>query len=1011
MKKRYLLLLSLFSLLVFFLPDSVFAQQQKLKIESIVKDEQGKPVSNAKIFSGSAYAKTDANGRFTIFADSDSKAIVEAKGYESLTIAIENFKDGEGIRLKKDISPLMTEKKVNLGFRKTNERDVVGFVEDLNVNKAYDFDHTIWVKDLFAGRVLGMQGADRIRGIGRGIGIDYLTGSSYSGTLSFIVDGLPRDISSLRVSEVESITVLKDVNSAILYGSDAVNGIVSITTKRGDSFKKVSDFTANYGIATPLELPKYLNSADYMAYFNQARANDNLSEQFTPETIQKYRSGNKYRYPDVDYYSSDYLRSFKNYFDLNGEFSGGNDVAKYYANLGWNSAGSILGFGEGAKARNNKFNVRGNVDLKINDQIKTQVDVAGFFSNDKGQRGNYWSNASTFRPYEYTPLLPISLIDPANGILAARKNDVDGQYLLGGNSNHLTTPFGDGYSGGALEQIGRNFSFNNRIDFNLHKLTQGLSFHTNISFDYYASYNQTVANGYSVYEPTWSSTEDVITGLKQYGKDTHSGTQTVGNTYFRRRFGAYGLLSYDRKFNDLHHFTGSALGYLNNFKQQGDFQGLKQAHIGLQLGYIYNDKYMVDFSGAYVNSIKLAPGHRAAFSPSLGLGWIISSEDFMASSDKIDYLKLKASAGIMNTDFPITGEFYYDNSYGGSGSYNWFEGGRSRSGIMSRWGTNPNLGFTKRNEINLGVDGLFFNKLLGAEINFFYDKYSDLVTRPETEYPGYYSDFISYENFGANDYKGAEIGLSLNKSFGDWSLFVAANFLYSNSVRTKVDEVYNNAYQYRKGHPADANFGLEAIGLFEDVADIAKSPLQAFGAVQPGDIKYKDQNGDGIVDGNDEVYIGRYQAPYSGGLQIKVSFKNLTLFALGEGSSGAVGFKSSDYYWVDGNKKYSEVVLGSWTPDTKNTATFPRLSSQTNSNNYRTSTYWMYNDNYFQIRRIQLTYKMPVSVSNTLLMKNLSVFVDAFNVYQFAKNRKIRDLNVGGEPNYRVFSIGVNASL
>lgn len=1004
-------MLLLLGLIVFLVPNYIFAQQKKLKIESVITDDQGKPISNVKIFSGSSYVKTDANGKFTLFADPDSKAIVEAKGYKPFTIAIDDLKNEGGIRLKKNMAPYGTDKIVDLGFRKTNEREVVGFVEDLNVNKIYDYDHTIWAKDVFAGRTLGMQGNDRIRGIGRGIGIDYLTGNNYSGTPAIIVDGLPRDISSLRLSEVESITVLKDINSAVLYGSDAVNGIISITTKRGEAYKKVSEFTANYGVSTPLELPKYLNAADYMTYFNQARANDNLSEQYSPETIQNYKTGNKYRYPDIDYYSRDYLRSFKNYFDLNGEFSGGNDAARYYANLGWNSGGSILDFGEGAKARNNKFNVRGNVDLKINDWINTDVDVAGIFSDNKGQRGNYWSNASTIRPYEYTPLLPISLINPDNEVLLARKNDVDGQFLLGGNSNHLTTPFGDGYSGGVLERISRNFSFNNRIDFALDKLTKGLSFHTNISFDYFASYDQTVANGYSVYEPTWATDGASIISLKQYGKDSHPGTQSVGNTYFQRRFGAYGLLSYDRKFNNLHHFTGSLLGYLNNFKKEGDFQGMKQAHVGLQLGYVFNEKYMANFSSAYVNSTKLAPGNRAAFSPSLGLAWIISSEDFMASSEKIDYLKLKASAGIMNTDFPIGGYFYYDNSYGGSGSYSWFEGGRSRSGVMSRWGSNPDLGFTKRNEINLGIDGLFFKKLLGAEVNFFYDKYSDLVTRPGTEYPGYYSDFISYENFGANDYKGFEIGVNLNKSFGDWSFFVAGNFLYSNSVRTKVDEVYNNAYQYREGHPADANFGLEAIGLFSDIADIQKSPVQAFGAVQPGDIKYKDQNGDGIVDGNDEVYIGRYQAPYSGGVQIKVSYKSLTLFAVGEASSGSVGFKSGNYYWVDGNKKYSEVVLGSWTEATKNAATFPRLSSQTNSNNYRTSTYWMYSDNYFQIRRIQLTYKMPVSVRKALMMKGLSVFADASNVYQFSKSRKIRDLNVGSEPSYRVFSIGVNASL
>src|SRR5690606_7981855 len=148
--------------------------------------------------------------------------------------------------------------------------------------------------------------------------------------------------------------------------------------------------------------------------------------------------------------------------------------------------------------------------------------------------------------------------------------------------------------------------------------------------------------------------------------------------------------------------------------------------------------------------------------------------------------------------------------------------------------------------------------------------------------------------------------------------------------------------------PVDATFGLEAVGLFQDQADIDNSPLQAFGDVQPGDIKYRDQNGDNIVDGNDEVYLRRWQAPFSGGLQLRLKYKDLTFFALGEGRSGSETFLEGNYYWVDGNDKYSEMVLDSWTPETSSTATYPRLSSVANSNNFRRSSFWLYNNNYFQ---------------------------------------------------------------
>ena len=152
-------------------------------------------------------------------------------------------------------------------------------------------------------------------------------------------------------------------------------------------------------------------------------------------------------------------------------------------------------------------------------------------------------------------------------------------------------------------------------------------------------------------------------------------------------------------------------------------------------------------------------------------------------------------------------------------------------------------------------------------MNLFYDVYSGLVTRPATTYPSFYTDFIPYQNFGSENYKGIEFGLNFNKSIHDWSFYLGVNALYVTSKRTKVDEVYNNAYQYRQGKPVDASFGLEAMGLFKDQAEINASPIQSFGTVRPGDIKYKDQNGDGVVDDNDQIYLRRYQTPLSGGVQ------------------------------------------------------------------------------------------------------------------------------------------------
>src|SRR3546814_598849 len=216
---------------------------------------------------------------------------------------------------------------IHVAFRRAKPAQIVGAVTVVDAVEVNKKDNTIWTNNVLNGRTLGMLGSTNIRGLGVNINISDLTGTgTQSGNALFIVDGLPRDVENIRLSEIESITVLKDVNAAVLYGSAAINGVVLMTTKRGKADNRQhANFAVNYGMSTPLELPQYLNSADYMAYYNQARLNDGLSEQFDEETINNFRNGNRHRYPDNDYYAADYLKGTKPYFDFLGEFSGGTE--------------------------------------------------------------------------------------------------------------------------------------------------------------------------------------------------------------------------------------------------------------------------------------------------------------------------------------------------------------------------------------------------------------------------------------------------------------------------------------------------------------------------------------------------------------------------------------------------------------------------------------------------------------------------------------------------------------
>lgn len=1002
MKKKYIQILTFFTFVIFFTSTRVIAQKKeranRVTIESIVKDEKGNPINDAVIYGneGSVIAKTNASGQFIITVSNQSNLLIESQGHQSALFQPEAYRGQKELVLKS--APYLQGEKdeVNIAFGKVKQGSLVNAVSVINPDDIRKYDNIQSISEALSGRVPGLLGSSNIRGIGNAL---------------FIVDGLPRDINTINLAEVDQITVLKDINSSILYGNAGVNGVVLVTTKRGQAYKKQINVSGYYGISTPTALPKYLSSADYMELYNEARVNDGLTPQYDATTIANYRSGNPDHYPDIDYYSSKYLSNIKPFSRIMTELSGGNDNATYYTNIGWDQSGSLLNFGTGKAPKENRINVRGNIDMKINDWVKSSLDAVAVFDNNRGPIGNYWSDASTLRPNLFAPLIPINLINPENELLKGRKNDVNRMYLLGGTSSYLTNPIANGYSGGENENIQRTFSFNNRINFNLSQLVEGLAFHTNISFDFYSRYDQSINNSYSVYEPTWNATGDSIVSLKKYGNDTRSGTQNVGNSYYERRIGFYGLLDYDRTFNGEHHITGSLIGYGNTYKAQGDIQGNKNANLGLRLGYGYKNKYLVDFSSAYVNSVKLPNGNRLAFSPSLGLAWVASAEDFMSSVSSVNYLKFRLSAGIMNSDAGIDGYYYYDNVYTRSGGFYWYEGNWSNNGTISSYGGNNQLGFEKRNELNFGLEGLFFDRMLSVDGNIFTSVYSDQVTRPQTEYPSFYTDFIPFKNFDKNGYKGAELGLSFNRNFGDISFSVGANALYATSKVLKRDEVYADEYQYRTGKPVDALFGLIADGLFMDNADIAKHDLQAFGTVKPGDIKYVDQNSDGIIDVNDETYIGRSQSPFSYGMNLKVSYKNFTFFAFGTGRTGSDAYIKGNYYWVDGNDKYAEYVLNRWTEDTKTTATYPRLSSLSNSNNFRNSTFWLYRDNYFTLDRVQMTYELPSTITRVLKMQRLDFYLNASNLLTISKHNDIKNLRVGSEPYYRSVTMGVKIML
>jgi TonB-linked SusC/RagA family outer membrane protein len=969
-----------------------------LIIESRVEDPAGNPVSGAIVYSShrTTSSKTDADGKFSLRVPADAMLTIEADGFSPIIVRNVSVL-GNNIVLTRSQYLYGVNDKVNIPFGQVKKGDIVGAVRVINPREIQEYDNTHQITDALTARVPGLLGTSNIRGLGGAL---------------ILVDGIPRSFHNINLEEIEQITVLKDVNSIALYGSQAKNGVILITTRRGEANKNTIRVTSDYGTRAAKAFPEYLGSADYMTYYNEARVNDGLSAIYDETTISNFRNGNAFRYPDIDYFSNDYIRKYANSANTIVTFSGGSEEAVYFTSLGWTNSGSLINFGEALNDRNDRFNIRGNIEFKVNDFITSYVSTSGIFDLSRSGRTNYWQSAADLKPHQFTPLIPIDLIDDTNedlvNMVEARKNDVDGKYLIGGNIEFLDHPFGRIHKSGYNNFVRRTFQFDNNVNFDFDQWVEGLSFQTNVGFDMYSSYNQFYNNNYSVYQAVWDPVEDLVTDLIKYGEDTRSGDQNIGSTDFTRAFGFYGKLDYNRTFGGAHNLNGILLGYGNTISNPGQIQPDNSSHLALGLAYSYRYKYMVNINGAYPNSVKLPGGNKVGFAPTLGAAWIISSEDFLSGVAVIDYLKIKTSAGIINSDTGIGGYYYYNNVYRRAGNYQWADGAWSNRAFRSNFGANRNLFFERRKEINLGLEGSFFNQFLYVDLNVFSNVFSDMVDKPTTLYPGYYSDFVGNENFNKNGYRGGELGISLSRSLGDFSFTLNSNLMYVTTEVLRLNEIYANAYQYRQGKPVHAIFGLESDGFFIDQTDIDNHAFQAFGEVQPGDIKYIDQNGDNIIDGDDRVEIGLSQPPFSYGLSLNLKYRNLRLFVLGHGRRGATAMKRGDYYWVDGDSKYSSVVLNRWTEETKNTATYPRLSSVANNNNFQNSNFWLYSTDYFYLDRMQLTWDLPDKTTRRLALNNLSLFVNGSGLLRISENKDILDLNVGSEPQYRYYSVGAN---
>lgn len=902
--------------------------------------------------------------------------------------------------------------KVEVAFRTMNERDLLGGVSVIDMEemteKAYTTNSLGFVENLIGGVNGNIWGMD-----------EYLV----------VIDGMVRDANNVLPTEIKQITVLKGPAAVVLYGSRAAKGVVQITTKRGTVGKSTISVRANTAMLTPKAFPEYLGSAEYMTLYNEARINDGSDILHSLEKIYNHSTGeNPYRYPNLNMYSSDYLRKAYNRSEAIAEITGGNNRVKYYTSTGYYRENSLLKVGNSKDNYTSRLFVRGNIDMNLRDFLKVQADANVTFYDAFTAAGDWWSNAASLRPDRVSPLIPLSYLEENDLLSGAAINAsnyiIDGKYFLGGTQLNPTNPIADSYAAGNSKFVSRQFQFNTVFDFNLKSVLQGLHFRAKYGIDYALTYNQGYTNEYATFAPTWTNYAgvDMIGSVEQFGTDNKTGDENISNSAYRYTYNFSGQFDYTKTVNDDHNFFGMIVANAWQRQLSGQYHKISNVNLGLQASYNFQHKYYVDFSSALPYSAKLPEGNRLGFSPTLTLGWRPVKEDFFGDT-AFDDLMLTASAGIISQDLDIAtddnemGYYLYKSILQRGGWYSWADLGGEAATEFQR-GDNPNMTFIKRKEINVGLRGSLWDQLLSFDLNFFAGKMDGDIARVNSLYPIYFtqvgyptSSIIPYINYNIDNRKGFDFSLYLNKKVSEVDLTLGVTGMYSKTEAGKRDESFEYDYQSRINLPVNGLWGLESLGFFNDQEEINSSPTQQFGDVAPGDLRYKDQNGDGIIDNNDEIYLGRWDTPLRLGLNFTAKWRNFTFFALADGFFGGQGFKNSSYYWVRGENKYSDIVRNRWTEETKDTATYPRLTTTNGANSFRNSDFWLYKADRLNLSQVQFTYDIPESALQGTFVSGLSVYVSGYNLLTISKERKHFEMNVGSAPQTRMYNIGVRGTF
>ena len=1007
---------------------SISTWAENIVVTGVVTDAQKEPLVGVNVTVKDVPglgAITDINGKYKIAIEPYQRLIFSYVGFDKVEVLIKEQRV-VNVTMKESAASSLDEVVIT-GTGVQKKLTVTGAITTVNVS---DLMHTAngSVVNALAGNVAGVLAMQTSGQPGRNTSEFWIRGISTFGASTsalVLVDGFERDLDDVNIEDIEDFSVLKDASATAIYGSRGANGVVLITTKHGKPGKINIDAKVETSYNTRTITPEFVDGYTYASMMNESRITRNQEPIYQQDELNILRMGlDPDLYPNVDWKDL-LLKDGAMTYRANLNMNGGGSTARYFVSLSYLKEDGMYKTDEtlrkdyNTNANANTWNYRLNTDIDITKTTLLKVGVSGSLKkyNEPGLSGDVWKSLMYQNPIS----VPVMY---SNGYVPA--------YGTGERTNPWVLATQTGYKEHWENTIQTNITLEQKLDF----ITQGLKFIGRFGFDTWNKNNIDRIKWPEQYKAQRFRDEngqivfDRVTE-EQKMKQTSS-AEGNRNEIFEAE------LHYNRGFKE--HHVGGILKFNQDSKVftvgtgEDLKKGIARRHLGLagRVSYNWNYRYFADFNFGYNGSENFADGHRFGFFPAVSVAWNVAEEPIIKKNFKwMNMFKIRYSFGKVGNDVLKIGNdeyrFPYLYTIGDGTGYTWADynysnsySGKRYTDLASNYAT-----WEIATKHDLGVDLALFNDKFTATVDYFHEQREGIWM--ERKY------LPSIVGLGSNPR--ANVGKVLSEGFdGNFAyrekinkvdITVRGNITYSKNTILEKDEE-NNVYPYQmeRDYRVNQAKGLIALGLFKDYDDIRNSPRQDFGTVQPGDIKYKDVNGDGVVNDGDKVAIGATTRPNMiYGFGISASWKGLDVNVHFQGAGktsffidGPTVYAFSSGEWgniladVAGSNRWIEHEISGTMATENPNASYPRLSYGGNNNNYRQSTYWLRNGSYLRLKTLELGYSIPKPLVN-----KIRLFLRGSNLLTFS-SFKLWDPELGSStgteyPLAKSFTLGLSVNL